>query len=129
MDYTVMMRFSQRFGDLFDDLDSAPDGQLLSQDEIAERLAFDQLHHNIRFAVVRLAVVVNGSNVWVRQRRNGARFAQKSRSKLGVMPSPRMKSLDCYTPPEHRVLSQVHHAHSAFAELFEDSIMRNRLSD
>src|ERR1051326_1074526 len=120
-----MMRFRECFGDRRNVLDRASQRQTFFQ-QLAQRLALHKLHHEERLARRRFAVVVNDSDVLVRERGNGARLANETRA---VVMIGRSQELDGDAAREVLVLGQIDHAHAAFAQFFEDSIMGNCLAD
>jgi hypothetical protein len=61
----VMMSFAQSFGNIADDFDGAQERHFPAREQMAQRLAFDQLHHDEGLAILRFAVIVKGRDVRV----------------------------------------------------------------
>ncbi len=126
--HAAPVRRRQRLGHVGHDLDRAREVQPRARQNLAERLARHQLHHDVRLTGLRLAVVVHGGDVPVTDRRDGPRLAQEPRPVV-LLVRPRQRKLDRHAPPEPRVLRHVHHAHPPLANLAEDAVMRDGLPD
>src|SRR5215510_9839523 len=102
MDDSMPVCLSQSLTDLCDYLDRSGDGQRLREHEPAERLAFDQFHDDVGLTLVRLAVVVNGGDVWVRKRGNRARFTQETGAKVRrIGMTAQVEHFDGHPPAQH----------------------------
>ena len=94
-------------------------GPLLSS--LAQRLAFEQLRHDVGHAVVH-ADVVDREDVRVIQRRSGARFLLEALKPAGIGRGVRGKNLDRDVAPEPRVAGAIDLAHPAGAEQRKDFV-------
>src|SRR5690349_8336780 len=125
VDDALLVCFAECFRDRRDDLDRAVEGQSFVK-QIAERLAFDILHHDERLPGRGLAVVVDHRDVWMAQRRNSPGLTNEARPVVMVSGS---EKLDRDSPREMQVLGEINRAHAAFAKFFENSVMGDCLAD
>ena len=91
-------------------------------DGLREILAFDQLHDErmdgrlpcgCRWGLLE---AVDDGDVWVIQGREGPRFALEARQALRILREGLGQHLDRHFPPQTRIGSAIHLAHSAGAE-------------
>ena len=88
---------------------------------LAQRLAFEQLHHQERAAVVR-ADVVNRQNVRVIERADRARFLLESPQMVGVGRKRRRQNFYGHVALQARVARAIHFAHPARANRRNDLV-------
>ena len=93
-----------------------------------QRRPVEELHDEERAAVL-LADIVDGADVGVVQRRCGARLAAESGQGLGIFREVRRQELQRDEALQPRILGFVHDAHSAAAQLLDDAVVRERLTD
>ena len=95
---------------------------------ILQRLALQILHGDERPSVL-LADVVDRADVGMVQRRRGLRFAREAAQRLGITCQIFGDELERNGTMKPRILGFVHHAHPAAAELLDDAVVRERLTD
>ena len=76
-----------------------------------------------------LVDIVDGANIRVIEGRCGARFALKAVQRLAVSGHFGGKKFQGHVTAEAGVFGLVDHAHSASAQSFKDSIVRNSLTE
>ena len=94
-----------------------------ARDAILQRHALHQFHRDERDALV-LVDVVNRADIRMVQRRGSARLALKSLERSRVGRHAQRHKFQRHLPPQLRILSAIHHAHPAAADLFDDAVMR-----
>ena len=104
------------------DLERAPGDAML------QRRPVEELHDEERAAVL-LADVVDGADVGVVQRRRGPRLAAESGQGLGIVGEVWRQELQRDEALQPRILGFVDHAHPAAAQLLDDAVVRERLTD
>ena len=89
----------------------------LAQQQVAQRFAFDQLHHDVggRVLVARFAVVVDGDDVWVTQHRGGPRLAAETLDETAVGDELAQQHLDRHLIADVDAAGAIDRAHAAFA--------------
>jgi hypothetical protein len=97
-------------------------------DLLAERLAFEELHHG-EDDVPFHAEVVDGEDVRMRERGDGPRFALETRTSVRVLGEARGKHLERDVSPETRVLGAVDLAHAALAQPLDDTVPGDLCAD
>ena len=97
-------------------------------DAMLQRRPVEELHDEERAAVL-LADVVDGADVGVIQRRRGPRLAAESGQRLGIVGEVGRQELQRDEALQPRVLGFVHDAHAAAAQLLDDAVVRERLTD
>src|SRR5882724_11593250 len=90
--------------------------------------ALEKLHGDEASAAL-LADFVNGADVGVIQRGGGSRLTPKTLQGLRVLCQGLRQELQGHEPAQLHVLRFINHAHAAAAELLDDVVMRNGLSD
>src|ERR1700756_3106691 len=90
--------------------------------------AVEKLHGDEASAVL-LADFVNGADVGVIQRGGGSRLAPKTFQGLRVLCQGLRQELQGHEPAQLHILRFINHAHATSAELLDDAVMRNGLSD
>ena len=93
-----------------------------------ERLAFQHLHGDETMAFV-FVDVVNRADIGMIQSRGSPSFALESFQSLPVPGQFLRQELQCNDPFEPDVFGLVHYTHAAGAQLFQNLIMRNGLTD
>ena len=99
-----------------------------SVDNLLERGALEIFHGDKRLGTV-FADVVDGTNIGVIQRRSGFGFATETTEGLWIASDIVRKKFQRNETVQALVLRLVNHSHAAAAELFEDEVMRDSLSD
>jgi len=94
----------------------------------AEWISIDELHHQVRPAILRFAVVIYPRNVWMVELSSEPRLSQES-GVLLIVAGGHLRKLDCYLAPEMKILSDIDLALTASTALAEDLVMRDYLSD
>src|SRR5688500_5960657 len=93
-------------------------------DPLAEQFAIKQLHDDEVFRL-KLLNAVNGADVRMIERRRSARLPLKALQKILIGGHRRRQKLQRDVPPEVRVFRLIDDAHSTFAELRSDAIVRD----
>src|ERR1051326_2564895 len=132
MNNVMPVRFSKGFSNIFDEFERLRKRQFTITHKAAERLPVNPLHNNVRLTLLRLAVVVDGRDMGVRESREGMRLTQESRAQ--VLPVRTgcvsiLQELNGSAPPQERVLGEVDSAHATLAELIKNAVLRNGLPD
>ncbi len=96
--------------------------------EGAKSFAFDQLHDDVKFAVG-LGDFVDGADVGVGERRGGAGFVEEILAGGGVEAGVLLDDFERDIAMEDFVKCAVDDAHSAFANLFGNTVMADDLTD
>ncbi len=116
----------QRFGDLHGILQRLVQPQPVPADQLIQGFARHVLHRDERLPVV-LADVVDRADVRMVQGR--CSLTLKAGQRLGVLCNFGRKELQGDEAVQPRVLSLVHHPHATAAELLDDSVVRDGLTD
>ena len=125
------VRFGQRIGNLFPDVEHLIEIDRTAPDERRHGGALDVLHRDVRNrppVEFRFAGLVHDGNVGMIQGRRGARFVEQP-SRAFLARRIRSKHLECDDAAEQQILRSVHVAHASRAERFEDTIVRERRTD
>ena len=101
-----------------------PGGDRAVLDHLLDRPPLEPLHRDERLPLV-LAELVDRADVRVLQRRGEARFAFEPRQPLGRGDRVGAQQLDRDFAAEPHVFGAIHHAHAAFAEAVEQTIVGN----
>jgi len=118
----------QRIGDLGSERQQHSNLQRAPGDAIAERQPVQKLHGDEGFAALP-ADVVNGANIGMIQRGGGLSLELKSRQRVRVSGNLFRQELEGHEAMQPRVLSFVHHAHTATTQFLEDAVVRDGSSD
>ena len=114
------------------DLDPEPQHRLESEwtggESVLQRRALQILHGDERSSVL-LADVVDRADVRMVERRCGPGFALKAAQGLGITRQIFGDELERNGTVKPRIFGFVHHAHPAAAELLDDAVVRERLTD
>ena len=105
---------------------SSPSGPAASRS--CSVVALQILHGDERASVL-LADVVDRADVWMVERRCGPGFALKAAQGLGITRQIFGDELERNGTVKPRIFGFVHHAHPAAAELLDDAVVRERLTD
>ena len=93
-----------------------------------ERRAFDELHHVVKHALVRTAVIVDDHGVRMAELAGQLDLALESRH--GLLPCGLgRKQLDGDRPLHQRMTCSVHHPHATRADLFAQHVLAKSLGD
>jgi hypothetical protein len=95
---------------------------------LLERLALQKLHDDEGLACV-LINVVDDADVGMVKRGSRAGLALEAFHGLVIFGELFWEELERYKPAERRVFGLVDHTHAPAAELFQDAIVRNGLTD
>jgi hypothetical protein len=115
------MRLGERIGDLEGVLNGPLDGKRPFPEMLGERLSFEVLHHQ-EIGAVLMADVVEGADVRMLKRGDGARLALEPLSEIGIGGERRGEDLDGDEAIEPDVPRLVHLAHAAGSQRAQDFI-------
>jgi hypothetical protein len=93
-----------------------------------QRLAFQQFHGDERLLFV-LPDIVDGADVWMIQSRGGACFSLKAVESLAVSGHLGGKEFQGNMPAKASVLGFVDHTHAPATQTFQNSIVRDGLTE
>ena len=122
------VRRFQRVGDLDRERQEPIDLERAPGDPMLQRHPVEELHDEERAAAL-LADVVDGADVGVVQRRGGPCLAAESGQRLGITSKVGRQELQRDEALQARILGLVHDTHAAAAELLDDAVVRERLTD
>ncbi len=123
MDDPAFVGRVQRVGDLFDDRERAPGRQRrVRSDQLRQRLALEQLHHQVGDTVVGHVVVDHPDDVRMAEGRGDLRFLAKSGQGFLVACERPMQQLDGEFPGQPRVRRQVDLPEAALGERPDDAV-------
>src|SRR6185437_12971433 len=100
----------------------------MAGDHSFESAAFQQLHNHEVTAVL-AADFVDGADVGMVERRGSAGLALKSLQSLWVARQLFREELQSDAPPQGEVLGLIDHAHPATAELLQNAVMGDGLTN
>ena len=126
MNHAVLVGVRHGIGNLFAIANHGLRRQSAFGNLLRERSPVHKFHHDVALAVG-FAHVVNRANVGMIQRRRGTRFAQQHRTRIRVVIQFFREEFQRYVAVQAVVVSAIHHAHSALANFFDDSVMRDAL--
>ena len=89
------------------DVHGLADAQPLARQPPRQRLAFEELHHDVRDVAVDHADVDDLDDVRVVDGGGGARLVDEARDQAGALEVLALQQLDRHAAPQHRVLRQV----------------------
>ncbi len=122
MDDPLLVRVIERPRQLDADLDDVPRRhRLRSLQRFGERLAFDELHRDVRMALV-FADVEYRHDVGMRKHACAFRFAQEPPVILAVEAQLRLEQLDRQRTVDLGIEGLVHAGHRAFADDFANLV-------
>ena len=114
------------------DLDPQPEHRIACErtggESVLQRRALEVLHGDERSSVL-LADVVDGADMWMAERRSGSGFTLKAAQRFGIARQISGDELERHGTVKPRILGLVDHAHPAAAELADDAVVRERLTD
>ena len=93
-----------------------------------QRLAFEQLHGDKALSIL-LSNVINGANVWMVQGGGSFSFALESSDGLGIAGKLIGQELQGNEAVKPRVLGFVDDTHTAAAQLLDDAVVQDGLTD
>src|SRR5246500_5812128 len=121
------MRRTQRVRDLNSQIQHALHRQRSSADQVLQRLPVQKLHGDERLPLV-FANLVDRADVGMVERRGGLRLALEPFECLAIARHAVGKKFQGHRTTQARILSFVHNAHSATAQLRDDAVMRDYLA-
>ncbi len=89
---------------------------------LVERLALEQLHHDVGAAVLGVAEIEDLHDPRIGHRGRGARLVEEPPHGVGLERGRRVQHLDRRLASDHRVLGEPDGPHSAFTDLLEHAI-------
>ena len=128
MDDALGVRGVERIRDLNRQRDKLVILHRTRADGVLERQAIEKLHGDERLAFM-LVNVVNGADVGMIQRRSGLRLALEAGQSLRIFGDIVGQEFQRDKAAELEVLRLVNHAHAAAAQLLDDAVMRDGLTD
>jgi hypothetical protein len=128
VDDAFCVRCVERVGDFDSELDEQIKRERPAINLMLQSLAFEELHREKGPAIV-LADLVDRANVRMVQRGGSAGFALKSFECLRIARGLFRQKLQRDVAAKSEILGFIYDAHPAAAELFEDAVMRDGLSD
>ncbi len=128
MNDPVPVRGVERVRDLDAEIQRLSEGERTGHEPVAERLPFDELHHDEVASRV-LVDVVDRADVRVLERGGGARLTAQTLQRLRVVPHVVGQELQRDAPAELEVFGLVDDAHAAAAQLLEDPVVGDGLAD
>ncbi len=96
-------------------------------DRVAQRLARQVLHDEVRLTVGGLAEVEDLDDVLVRDHVDRARLVEEAGDDVGIARQNGVQQLDRHLAAEDRVLGEVDDAHSALAQKARDPVVPDRV--
>src|SRR5215469_13177128 len=114
-------------GDLDAEIEQTLEFQGTAACQFAKGLAVQILHHDKRPTFM-LADFVDSADVRMIQRRSGPRLAAKTFEGCLVPGDFVRQELECDKPAEMSVFSLINNTHAAAPQLFQNAVMRNRLT-
>src|SRR5207247_10586354 len=128
IEYSLGIRGLERVGYSDRQVKQYVDFQWLLSDTLFQRPAFQQLHGN-EVPAIGLANFINCADVGMVQRRGSPRFALKALQSGGIFFQFTRQKLQCNMPPEVEVLRRIDHTHATAAQLPQDAVVGNRLTN
>ena len=128
MDDPLRVRGLERLGDSDPEVQHLLPGQPPRVQQLAQRLALEQLHHDEGPAGV-VADVVDRADVRVVEPGGDARLALEPLERPGLGEQVRREHLDRHRALQTQVLGPVDGAHPARAQLLENAVVGERLPD
>src|SRR5438874_13064348 len=121
------MRRIERVGNLDSQLQQGLELQWLVRNEMPERLAFQELHHDEWVAIV-LSNFMDGADVGMIQSGGCPRFTLKPLQGLAIGRKLVGQELQGDVAAQTQILGLVDDPHASAAESFQNTIMGNRLT-
>lgn len=120
------VRFGERGEDLQRDVDDAlPRERVVARDDVLERVALDELHHDVRDAVRGLSVVDDRNAVRMVEARRVVGLAREPSVAGLIVEEVRREDLGGERLAERQLLGFVHPTHRPFADqVFDDVLVR-----
>ncbi len=118
----------QRIGHLHSETQHGVSSDWATSNTILQRLAFEVLHGDERSAVL-LADIVDRADMWMVQRRCGLGFTLEATERIGIGGEVLRNELERNGTMQPRIFGFVDDAHAAAAELLEDAVVGERLTD
>ena len=105
------------------------DAQPLARQPARQRLAVQELHHDVRDFLFDHADVDHLDHVRVMNGGRGARLVHEARDQAGALQILALEQLDRHAAPQYRVLRQVDDAHRTVAYELSELVIVNFLAD
>lgn len=96
-----------------------------TRETLIERLALEQLHHDVRAAIGVVAVVEDLHDPRIGDRSRRTRLVEEPRHDFGPRRELVVQHFDSRAATEHRVLGEPHLPHTAFTNAFDDAVWPN----
>ena len=122
------MRGIERVGNFDGERQQRVQFQRAPRDQVLQGHAIEKLHGDKRLAIL-LADVVDGADVGMVQRGCGLRLALKAAERLRILGDFIGQKLEGDEAVQPRVFGFVDHTHPAAAQLLDDAVVRDGLSD
>ena len=122
------MRGIERVGNFDGEPEQRVEFHRTPRDQVLQGHALEILHGDKGLAVF-LANVVDGADVGMVQRGRGLGLALKAAERRGILGHFIGQKLERYKAVQPRVFRFVNHAHPAAAQLLDNAVVRNGLSD
>jgi len=108
---------------LQEDLRNFGDGQrTLPMEDLAQRFAFQELHGDVRRAVIALGRFVNGNDVEVMNAPCGPRLVLKPQQEVGIIEKLAVQDLESHVAISHsNLLREENRTHAPFAQAAQDA--------
>lgn len=116
MDDALRVRLGERFGCLQNAIDRERERERPAGDDRPEVAALEEVHHDVRQPVRRLARVEDADDVLGSELHRDLRLADEALVDLSLLRQVRMEELDRDLAPELDVLRRHDGAHAAFAD-------------
>ena len=105
------------------------DAQPLAREPPRQRLAVEELHHDVRDFVLDHPDVDHLDDVRVMDGGGGARLVDEARDQAGTLEVLALEQLHRDAAPQYRVLGQVHDAHRSVAHQLAQLVVVDLLPD
>ncbi len=128
MNDVLGMRRVQRVGNLGADREQGLQLQRPPADAVLQGIAIQKLHDDEPLPLM-AGNLMDGADVGMVQGRSGPGFAAKALQRLGIVGHFVGQKLQSHEAAKHEVFGLVHHAHAPAAQLFQDAIVRDGLTD
>ncbi len=128
MDDALVVRGGQRIGDGDAAVKDLRQGKAVGREDLVQAPAFDQFHGEKAHTGVFLHGIER-DDVWMVQARDRLCFALEALEAGGIGGHVGVEDLEGDVTIEARVAGAVHLAHSAFAQLVEDAIGSENITD
>ncbi len=125
VDQALAMGIVQRLRDSRDQFRRLRNRKRSVVNPFRERLALNELRHNVAGKLFGAADIVNRNNIGMVQTRDGARFRKVGFSVLGIQNELAMGNLDCDRPLQSIVTSEIDNAKPSVAQFVLNQVAAN----